>query len=199
MFKLTFERSAQRQLNNMAEWTGKFRSSMLSQDVMDSAVKYIGRDIDRKFRTEGSSESTGKWQNLSPLTQDVREFRGYPRAHPILQQSGALRNLAAGKLVSWGIGTRSFAGGDGDGTRMTAWTSQSTFNAKISGPKVVNHFGGANEEAFFSSRIGVRNPGKIPARPFFGFGYAATLQARDAIIEKGLLDWARKSRTAKRV
>src|SRR4051812_39482393 len=45
-----------------------------------------------RFTTEGDSAS-GKWAALRPATEDIREFLGYPRAHPINKRSGELRTF----------------------------------------------------------------------------------------------------------
>lgn len=188
-----------KQLLRQYQWLGTFDSVTRNPEVMDVGVKFLGRAIDRNFKAEGTPSMGGSWRELSAMTQDVRRSRGYNPRHPILQQSGQLRDVTAGTLSSWGVGTGR-ATAAGKGIRMTAWTGQLAFTAKISGPKVANHYGGQTEFSYYPDRPGQRGgrSSDLPARPFFGLTQAAALQARDAITSKIMTDWARRSGQAGR-
>lgn len=192
LFSMKFDA---KKLNLVRDWVGKFDEVASQPEVMDVGVKHLGREIRRIFENEGN---TSNWQGLSIVTKEIRESRGYGRAHPIMVQSGALKDLTAGSMTAWGIGTGRFTGNDGEGTRMSAWTGQKAFTAKISGPKVVNHYGGINEESRYGSRAdNPQNPGRIPARPFFMLTRYGVDMAELDIISKIMTDWARRSGTAK--
>lgn len=189
----------QRDLQNLYKWLGKFEEVAKKPEVMDKAVKHIGKSIDKQFRSEGTGEMGGKWAPLSKMTQELRQSRGYNPRHPILQQSGALRDVAAGTLLAWNVGTgRAIT--SGENIRMTAWTGQLAFTAKISGAKVQNQYGGPTEFSFYPERPGQGGRrSDLPARPFFGLTPASVMYARREITDKVLIDWAKRSRTAKRV
>ncbi len=61
---------------------------LLSGGVAD-ALRYRAQN---RFTSEGDGAS-GKWAALRPATEDIREFLGYPRAHPINKRSGELRKF----------------------------------------------------------------------------------------------------------
>lgn len=188
-----------RQLVNTYKWLGTFDSVTRNPQVMDVGVKYLGRAIDRNFKAEGTPSMGGSWRELSEMTQDIRRQRGYNPKHPILQQSGQLRDVSAGTLLAWGVGTGRAAAA-GTGIKMAAWTGQLAFTAKVSGAKVANQYGGQTEYTYYPDRPGQRggSSSDLPARPFFGLTQAGTLQARDAIIRKIMTDWARRSGQARR-
>lgn len=189
-----------KQLVRVYEWLDKFDATAKNPEVMDIGVKYLGQAIDRNFRNEGTPSFGGQWDNLSLYTQLIRSERGYPPAHPILVQSGTLRDVTAGTLSSWGVGTGR-ATVSGQGIRMAAWTGQLSFTAKISGPKVENQYGGTMSRSGLPARstFDDNNPGYLPARPFFGLTHVAAIQAREAIVKKIMSDWARKSGTTRKV
>lgn len=61
---------------------------LLSNGIAD-ALRWRAQN---RFTTEGDSAS-GKWAALRPATEEIREFLGYSRAHPINKRSGALRQF----------------------------------------------------------------------------------------------------------
>lgn len=186
-----------KEMINQYEWLGKFTDVARNPQVMDVGVKYLGRAIDHQFRSEGTPTMGGKWQQLSAMTNKLRSERGYPPAHPILQQSGELRDTTAGTLMAWNLGTGR-AAVSGEGIRMAAWTGQLAFTAKASGMKMANHFGGKTESSYFpdyDQRGGEYSD--LPARPFFGLTQAGTIQARDAITNKVMTDWKARSTKAR--
>lgn len=61
---------------------------LLSGGVAD-ALRFRAQN---RFTTEGDSAS-GNWAALRPATEEIREFFGYPRAHPINTRSGELRRF----------------------------------------------------------------------------------------------------------
>jgi hypothetical protein len=135
---------------------------------------------------------------LSVMTQDLRAERGYGRSHPILVQTGEMKDATAGTLSAWSIGTgRALA--SGTGIRMSAWTGQLQFTARASGPKMKNQIGGQTEFTYYPE--GNQKGGSssdLPARPFFGLTQAGTIQARDAITNKIMTDWSHHSSKTRR-
>lgn len=183
----------------LTRWLGKFEETAKNPEVMDKGIKFLGQAIDRNFQQEGTPSMGGGWRPLSKMTQEVRASRGYNPKHPILQQSGELRDVTAGTLKSWTIGTSRVATGS-RAARMVASTRPLQFHAKVSGAKVENQYGGQTEYTFYPELPGQGGSrSDLPARPFFGLTQAGVIQARDAIIDKIMSDWARKSGTAKRV
>lgn len=187
-----------KQLVNQYEWAGRFDSTVKNPHIMDVGVKHLGIAIDRQFQQEGTATMGGRWQQLSAMTQKLRAERGFPPSHPILQQTGELRDVTAGTLRGWKIGTgQAFV--SGKGIRMAAWTGQLSFTAKASGAKMQNHFGGKTESSYFpdyDQRGG--DYSDLPARPFFGLTQAGTIQAAQAMTDKVMTDWAARSKYAKR-
>lgn len=62
--------------------------ALLSGGIAD-ALRYRAQN---RFTSEGDSAS-GKWAALRPVTEEIRDFFGYPRAHPINYRSGELRRF----------------------------------------------------------------------------------------------------------
>jgi hypothetical protein len=55
--------------------------------------------VAKAFDTEGASTDAGKWADLAPSTQKDRARHGFPRSHPILQRTGALK-----RALTLGVG-----------------------------------------------------------------------------------------------
>lgn len=90
----------------MARATGSASLAMFLETVME---EWFEMRAARRFATEGDSAS-GKWEELLfPETHDIREAKGFPRAHPINRRTGELQDwvLTAGGTVS------PFGSGDG--------------------------------------------------------------------------------------
>lgn len=189
-----------RQLQNTYKWIGTFESVVEKPDVMDVGVKFIGRNIERNFNKEGTPAMGGGWAPLAAYTQVVRRDRGYNPEHPILQQTGELKDVVASPLANWKVGTQNQVA-SGRGIGMVAWTGPLSFQAKISGRKVANHHGGtmpASDQPA-SANFDDNNPGYLPARPFFALNQSGVIQARDAITRKIMTDWAARSGQTKRI
>lgn len=121
----------------------------VNQPNINKMVQGMAGIWQSNFDSEGGI--VGGWRPLTKMTQDVRQQRGYPREHPILVQSGALRRAAADGLVNVN-GPRVLTY---KGVMMSYHPSQFGATLRISGQKVDNQFRNRNSE--FSS----------PARPFW--------------------------------
>jgi hypothetical protein len=109
-----------------------------------------------------------EWARLTLYTQQERNFRGYDPEHPILQQSGQLRRLAADPFRNWRTGQRSIRPrvevapyGDQTPLSLTASIRPGSFTATISGERV------KNQTAYSISRRDGSRVG-VPPRPFWG-------------------------------
>lgn len=69
------------------------------------APDYLVERAEERFDMEGDRAS-GKWRDLEPATQDIREHLGYPRAHPINERTRDLRNF-----LLFSDGETNFVGG----------------------------------------------------------------------------------------
>lgn len=165
-------------------WLGKFESTMREPLIMSAGVKPLGIDMQNVFATEGH----GRWQQLTATTMSVRTQRGYPPAHPILVQSGTLKNVTANTLANWRLGVTNMSAA-GPGVAMAGSVTPLSFTARVSGDKVENHFG---------ANLGYpRVQGAIPPRPFFGFTEAGLEAATKAIVDRFITVWAGKNSKAK--
>lgn len=87
------------------------------------------------YNTEGSM--VGGWRDLTQMTQQVRESRGFQPDHPILKQYGHLYQAAIESLVN----ARGRSGrSNQDGASMTWTSSNGRILLRIAGKKVSNQF-----------------------------------------------------------
>ena len=189
MFKLTVK---QQNIKAAAAWFNRFEDAVDDPQVMTAGVPHIGVGMAENFKAEGSAAGSG-WASLSPTTQRIRQRRGYNPEHPILQQSGALKRMAADSLRRWGAATQHYAGSDGKGTFMAASASRRQFMATITGPKVENHWGGSGFVGASGRAV------RLPRRRFFGITQDAADKACEAVNDKIMTRWARMSGTVKRI
>jgi hypothetical protein len=186
LFKLTIVKN---QIPVQKAWLDKLIPTINDPRVMDVGVKYIGMEMLNNFRAEGS-HAGHQWKELSLTTQRVRKRRGYNPEHPILVQSGDLRRMSADALRGWSIGTAAQVETDGK-TAMIAYTSSREFKARIGGPKVANHWGG-------TVKLKGGGSANLPQRRFFGITSVAAEKASQAISDKIMTDWGKKSSLTKR-
>lgn len=73
-------------------WELALSQTSLYKWLKEGAVAYLQDATDARFSTEGDAAS-GKWADLKPATEDIRDALGYPRSHPI--------NIREGKLEDW--------------------------------------------------------------------------------------------------
>lgn len=133
------------------------------------SIKRMGREWNRNYRGEGSA--VGGWAELSPYTQRIRKQRGFRGKHPILVQTGRLRDLTITALIN---ANRPFrANRKGISVAVAYNGLVATLNA--SGEKAQNQTGGKNT-------VGI-----TPARPFW-YADGAVTDAATA----GLDQWVRK-------
>jgi len=173
----------------LAVWVNQLDNSVYEQEPMVRAVRILGADLQANFKGEGSYGNR-KWQSLTMMTQDLRETRGYPRAHPILQQSGRLKFMSSDVFAQWRIGAN-YQPSDGKGTTMAASIGRGFFSARLTGPKSLNHSGGkmsdvASQKEFF-----------LPARPFFYIPQRSLPKMVDAYVDGVMSHWASSSRSAR--
>ena len=109
----------------------------------------------------GERSGTGQaWAQLRPFTVRERQARGYPGAHPILVQSGALRSSL---LIPGATNSHEELRSDGSGWTLEIGTTD---------PKALKHELGE---------------GRIPARPFIELSSNAqndVLTALDAMLAR---------------
>lgn len=187
MFKITMDAS---QIRLMVNWLDKFDIIAREPETMSAGVKNIGIGMQSQFRTEGRKYST-PWRALSMTTRKLRDDRGYNPEHPILVQSGILKSVTADALRAYTTSTTAMMRA-GDGASMMASSMPLVFTAKASGEKVRNHWGGR-------VKFPDGKTGKIPSRPFFGFGDFEAQMAWEAIYRRLITQWASKSSLVKKV
>lgn len=177
MFKISV---VQNDLPITLRWVESLDDVINDPKIMSYGVKPIGQEMDKVFNTEGQWGGR-RWQNLTQMTQDLREQRGYNREHPILQQSGVLRATTAGSLRRFTGGNISMAA-RGLGVTLTASSQPRQFTAKITGTKVQNNNGGAMGAGMF-----------LPQRRFFGITSTAADKATAEILNRVMREWSKKS------
>lgn len=132
------------------------------------AVRAMAGVWQSNFKGEGNA--VGGWRPLTEATNDLRQSRGYPREHPILVQSGALRNAAITQLLNVN-GPRTSSG---KGVMMSYQPRKLGASLSISGPKVDNHFRVRDRKSGISS----------PPRPFWPVNNAV-----ESAAARGLQQW----------
>ena len=184
-------------LKQQIRWVDQMDAAFRDPRNMDAGVKHIGRGMLTNFKAEGS-HAGHRWVALSQTTQRVRRRRGFDPNHPILEQTGGLKAVSAESLANWHIGQGSLVRTDGKGTGIAAATVGLHFQAKIQGKKVENHWGGMikNPRAKASTRFAEV---RLPRRRFFGITGDAAEKAFEAINDKMMMTWARKSRNTTRI
>lgn len=189
MFKITAKVEG---INDWIKWLDNFESTARDPRTMSAGVKHIGIGMRRQFKSEGGWAGEN-WRGLSDYTQLVRENRGYDPKHPILVQSGGLRSVTADALAAYLTETTSSVK-SAPGARMAAYSMPLEFRASASGPKVDNHRGTKVMRGLMTN-----NPGQavVPPRPFFGFTNTDADKAFQAIFERLIRAWARRSGRAK--
>lgn len=126
-------------------------AKVIGDPDMNVIVRAMARVWQSNFESEGGM--VGGWRPLTESTNDLRQSRGYPRAHPILVQSGGLKRAAITSLLNvqgprW----------QQEKNVMTSWQPSKLHGTlTISGPKVDNQF-----------RVRDRRNGiSSPPRPFW--------------------------------
>lgn len=177
MFRISASSPDLRLIEN---WVGTFDQVVNDPRIMSYGVKPIGQEMDKVFNTEGQWGGR-RWQNLTEMTKDVREQRGYPREHPILQQSGILRAVTAGSLRRYTGGNISMAA-RGLGVTLVAKSQPRLFTAQVSGAKVQNNNGGTLGAGMH-----------LPQRRFFGITAGGADKASKEIVDRIMREWSKKS------
>ena len=185
------------QLKQATNWLGRMESSFMKAENMEAGVKHVGIAMMSNFASEGS-KAGHPWSQLSQFTQRVRRRRGYDPKHPILVQSGGLRDITAFTLATWHVGQGAASKADGDGTIMSASAAPLKFHAKVSGPKVANHWGGTVRNPRRKPESGYEEL-RLPKRPFFGITDDAANKAFEAIMDRMMINWGKSSRNTKRL
>lgn len=73
-------------------WELALSQASLALWLKTGAVDVLQRRADDRFAAEGD-DASGKWADLKPATEDIRDALGFPRSHPI--------NVREGKLEDW--------------------------------------------------------------------------------------------------
>lgn len=196
LFDLQFDLS---ELKRVIRWTDTLGPVVDNPRALAPAVRIMGKAMISQFQSEGATGGAG-WQDLSGMTQDVRQERGYGREHPILVQGGGLKGVTADTLSRWNLATVAAVQADGNNV-MTASIMNRQFKATVSGPKVKNHFGG-NEvtggrgRRRFDSK---RRANFLPKRQFFSIMPGIEKEMADAVVERVMIDWSNRGSGARRV
>lgn len=105
---------------------------IIQEPDIDEAVRAMATIWEANFAAEGSM--VGGWRDLAMATNRLREQRGYPPAHPILVQSGTLKNVAIDALRDGPHGA------SGEGVSLSYSRAPRNARLTLSGPKVSNQF-----------------------------------------------------------
>lgn len=184
MFKITGDLT---DLRRISKWIDSYDGVVSDPKTVSAGVSFIGSGIKGIFSSEGASAGF-TWRMLADVTNSLRVTRGYPPAHPILVQGGSLKRAAADSLAAWLPETRRMTR-SGRGVSLAASATPRLFTAKLSGEKVLNHFGGTDPDS----------QSNIPARPFFGITDAAAKQAAYAIADISMEHWRLKDAKARKI
>jgi len=133
------------------------------------SIRQMARIWNTSYRAEGSS--VGGWPELSPYTQRKRKERGFKAKHPILVQTGRMRELTITTLMKSNRPFRANRKGISVSSVYTGLVA--VLNA--SGEKASNQTGGKNTF------------GTTPARPFWFVDSSVSGAAA-----KGLEQWVTK-------
>jgi hypothetical protein len=163
-----------KQVDGLVNWVGGMEEVLYRPKVFRPVVNSVGMGIAKNFQME-ITPSGRSWQGLSPHTNNIREERGYSARHPILEQSGQLKEAASGAFLKWGDNSKSSRRnltapyGNFEPLSMSASYGNGLFRATISGSRVSNQYGDIREwsESKYGSRERYRGR-PIPARPFWG-------------------------------
>ena len=153
-------------LDNQIKRSDKIKLAVGQPDinVMARAMAGVWQS---NFTREGAA--VGGWRPLTEATNDLRQSRGYPREHPILVQTGALRRAAIESLLNVN-GPRLMTG---KGVMMSYQPALLGASFSISGPKVDNQFRVRDRRSGISS----------PPRPFWFVNNAVSDAAANALSE----------------
>lgn len=136
-----------------------------------------------KVNFDGEGSLVGGWRQLTPMTQKLRQSRGFNPEHPILEQTGGLRQAAVEALSRT---TSESLTVNADGAHMTYTSGKNRFQLTISGRKVANQFRNQSRRkgsARFSS----------PPRRFWFVDPNVVKAAQNALI-KGMMQEIRERR-----
>lgn len=124
------------------------------------------------------------WRRLSEFTQAIREWRGYREAHPIMEQSGGLKQAAVeypkgfkGKTMHRTTAPTPMS--DGSPTTITIRTTSNRAILKISGSKVQNQLGGTVKGTGWAKTYDHR----LPARRFWFVNADVRDRMRKSVME----------------
>lgn len=183
-----------KEIMRLTKWAVDFQEAARDPNILGINVKLVGSAMANTFNAEGGAYGR-RWQGLSQFTQKTRTDRGYPAAHPILQQSGGLKKITADAFSEWPSWRSSGTFTDGKGTNMTGTITQKRWGGRVvlsvQGPKVDNHFGRKHNKSGYTG--GVSGKGKtagyLPARPFFGFPSSAVDGMAELSLAALMMKW----------
>jgi hypothetical protein len=195
-----------RQLNRIIMWVNSLHSLAMDPAVMGNAGYVLGVDYTNNFNTEGAW-SGHPWQHLTEYTKRKRKERNFAEG-PIMHQSGQLKELAAGALMnihgrgSFSKTDRPYTNYPSDSrTTITVTLLPGQLNAKISGAKVQNQYGGIDSMAgYFGdfSGTGRFGAGYLPQRTFWYMNPALAHVVGDALVDRVMAEWMYADRNATR-
>jgi len=177
-----------RHTKRIAAWIAKLPQMVESPDIWTNGIRIMGNEFAKNFDTEGAHLGH-RWQGLTEFTKRTRADRGFSPAHPILEQSGSLRWMAAGMFQMWALGSMKWYNDAGQGYKGDGVTSLQVSQRakelfiKMTGPKV-QHM----QKTFVQGeRFGA---GFQPSRPFWNLTDTIVNQMGQAITDRIMLDWS---------
>lgn len=161
------EAQAQARLNEIVNRLKKPEGGLIK--ATNKVAEVFAENYDR----EGSM--VGGWPQLAEKTQNLREYYGYPREHPILIRYGALRAVAVEFFEEAKKPGRTSKNDDYSNQTTTGTLSISGDRAElqVSGWKVSNQYGFSHPN----------NPTDTPARPFWFIDRNSVAAAREGVKE----------------
>lgn len=96
-----------------------FRAGPMQDFLEGDATQILIDRLTRRFDNEGD-DASGRWAELRPATQAIRELAGFPAKHPINDRTGGMR-----RWLTSASGTATTSPGDG---QSLTWPDRGTSN-----------------------------------------------------------------------
>lgn len=119
--------------------------------TLNNVLPYLRRQTRKTFNTETDPGGTA-WARLTEATERIREFHGYPPAHPINVRTKAMRSFILGTFDLSGV------------------VSPGQHSVRLIYPQTNFPSGDMLNKITHAQRGGVVNGRPFPARPVIGYG-----------------------------